>query len=345
MRAVVLSYSHHGRGLAAAARELGHEIVGAMDAEETPRAELAEAFDCPGYADAGTCLDAVRPDVALVSGKHTEIPAHLQACVDRRIPYIVDKPFADCAARLRPIAEASERHGVFSACTLPNRKSHLVPLVKEMMADGRLGELVLFGSRLNNGPPSRYDTSHSYWHNDPAISGGGSWAIEAAHGIDTFLDVVGNVAVQAVGGVMSNAMFGRPFEDWGMGVLRTLGGVTGVIEAGYTYPAGTYGGDHFFRFVGTNAMVFERYDRQHRPVIEVHTSAGVEFIPDNTNRERFPAIIDDAFRALAAEESFVPDIGQAVRILEAQDAVYAFARANPAANGPHPMAPAPAPST
>ena len=209
-----------------------------------------------------------------------------------------------------------------------------------MLADGRLGDLVLFGSRLNNGPPSRYDPTPSYWHNDPSVSGGGSWAVEAAHGIDTFLDVLGDVEVEVVGAVMSNAMYGRAFEDWGMGVLRTPAGTTGVIEAGYTYPSGTHAGDHFFRFVGTNAMVFERYDRQHQPIIEIHTTSGIEFIPDNGNGERFSEIIEDALNALRLGTPFEPSIHQAVRILEIQDAVYARARANPAANGPHQMAPA-----
>ena len=139
MRAVILSFSHHGRGLGARVRDLGHEIVGAMDAEPTPRADLAREFGCAEYADAGDCLDTAQPDVALVSGKHVEIPEHIAACVDRRIPYLVDKPFADCAVRLRSVAEATVRHGVFSACTLPNRKSRVVPLVKEMLTDGRMG--------------------------------------------------------------------------------------------------------------------------------------------------------------------------------------------------------------
>ena len=340
MRTVILSFSHHGRSLAQQARALGHEIVGVMDAETSPRDALTKEFDCPGVSDVATCLDTAQPDVALVSGKHIEIPSHLATCVERRIPYLVDKPFADCASRLRPVAEATLRHNVFSACTLPNRKSRLVPLVKTMLADGRLGDLVLFGSRLNNGPPSRYDPTPSYWHNDPSVSGGGSWAVEAAHGIDTFLDVLGDVEVEVVGAVMSNAMYGRAFEDWGMGVLRTPAGTTGVIEAGYTYPSGTHAGDHFFRFVGTNAMVFERYDRQHQPIIEIHTTSGIEFIPDNGNGERFSEIIEDALNALRLGTPFEPSIHQAVRILEIQDAVYARARANPAANGPHQMAPA-----
>src|SRR5687768_3355458 len=113
MRLALLSYSHHGRGMARVARELGHEIVGVMDAEEAPRQQLEAEFQCPAYEYAGECLDARRPDAVLVAGKHTEMPEHVQACVARRLPFLLDKPFADCADRLRPAAEACIKHDVF----------------------------------------------------------------------------------------------------------------------------------------------------------------------------------------------------------------------------------------
>ena len=89
MKLAVLSYSHHGRSMARTAYGLGHEIVGVMDAEADPRQQLADDFQCPGFETPAACLDASKPDAALVTGKHTEMPAHVQACVDRRIPYLL----------------------------------------------------------------------------------------------------------------------------------------------------------------------------------------------------------------------------------------------------------------
>ena len=78
----------------------------------------------------------------------------VRACAERDLPFLLDKPFADCAARLRPAAELCTERGVFSALTLPNRGTELVDLVQQMIDDGSLGDLVLYNSRLNNGPPS-----------------------------------------------------------------------------------------------------------------------------------------------------------------------------------------------
>ena len=337
MKLAVLSYSHHGRSMARTAHELGHEIAGVMDADPAPRQQLMDDFQCPGFATTAECLDTSQPDAALVAGKHIEMPAHVQACVDRRIPYLLDKPFADCADRLRPAAEASEKHGVFSALVLPNRASRIVGVVQGMIADGSLGELVLYSSRLNNGPPSRYDPTPSFWHNDPSISGGGCWAVEAAHGIDTFLQFVGARKITVVGAVMSNAMYSRRVEDSGVGVLRTEDGITGIVECGYTYPSGKRGGDHFFRFVGTKASVFEQYGRNGEPLIEVHTTEGVQFSEDISHGARIQGIMGGAFDAIGDGNTFTPRVVDAVRILEIQDAVYAYARRGVPTHGPHPM--------
>lgn len=337
MKLSLLSYSHHGRSMARTAQALGHEIVGVMDAEHSPREQLAYDFQTSAFDSPGACLDACKPDAALVAGKHTEMPSHVKACVDRSIPYLLDKPFADCADRLRPVAELSEKHSVFSALVLPNRTSRIVSIVTDMLADGSMGDLVLYNSRLNNGPPSRYDPTPSYWHNDPSISGGGCWAVEAAHGIDTFLQFVGDQEISVVGGVMSNSMYSRGVEESGIGVLRTANGITGIIESGYTYPSGKRGGDHFFRFIGTNASVFEQYGKNGEPLIEIHTTKGVEFSEDISHGERMRQIMAKALDAIRDGEEFKPSVNDAVRILEIQDAVYAHAREDAITNGPHPM--------
>ena len=342
MRIAILSYSHHGRGIGGVVRDLGHEIAGVMDPEGGPRRQLAEYFDCVGYATAGACLDAVQPDAALVAGKHVEMPDHIMACVERRIPYLLDKPFADCADRLRPVAEASHKHDVFSALTLPNRQSRIVATIEELIARDELGEISLYGSRLNNGPPSRYDPTPSYWHNDPGISGGGCWATEASHGIDTFLQFAGPGQVTVVGAVLSNALHQREVEDIAIGLLRGENGITGVVESGYCYPAGVRGGDHFFRFVGTRASVFALYGQQGEPLIEVHTAEGVAIREELSHGERMQRVVAAALEALEKRADFAADIWQAVRILEVQDAVFEFARAHHHAAGPYPLGAPPA---
>ena len=344
MRLALLSFSHHGRSMAQTAQNLGHEIVGVMDAEEQPRQRLVDDFQCTGFDSAESCLDAIKPDAALVAGKHVEMPSHIGACVDRRVPYLLDKPFADCAARLRPVAEASDKHGVFSALTLPNRASQIVKVVQEMVEDGSLGDLVLYNSRLNNGPPSRYDPTPSSWHNDPQISGGGCWGVEAAHGIDTFLQFVGDQKITVVGAVMSNAMHRRCVEDIAMGILRADDGVTGIVESGYCYPSGVRAGDHFLPICWNEGIGVPTVQHTVARRSLKFTPPKVLRLPKNISRGGNQGVMGEAFSALSEGRTFEPNILTAVRVLEVQDAVYDFARKSTMTNGPHAMgAPAPRP--
>ena len=151
------------------------------------------------------------------------------------------------------------------------------------------------------------------------------------------LQFVGDEQITVVGAVMSNAMYSRGVEDSGVGVLRTESGITGIIESGYNYPSGTRGGDHFFRFIGTKASVFEQYGRNGEPLIEVHTTGGVQFSEDISHGARMQEIMRKAFDAIRDGDTFEPTVAEAVRILEIQDAVYALARQSVTTHGPHPM--------
>lgn len=338
MRAVISSYSHHGANLGRAAESLGHVIVGAFDPSEEARERLGREFHCPVYSDLDVCLTAVRPDVALVAGRHVEMPGSVHCCVNRRTPYLIDKPFADGAARLRPAAEESVRQGVFSALILPNRKKRFTAVVKRMLADGTLGTLTLFASRLNNGPPSRYDDTPSAWHNDPAVSGGGCWVVEAAHGIDLLREFVGASRLHVVGAVLSNMLHGRLIEDSAMALFRSETGVTGVIETGYTYPSGLHHDDHQLRAVGSKATVLWRNAASGPGWVEIHTTTGIERLEEVANATLFRDMVADARDALVTGVRPAATIATALQILEIQDAVVDLARRDNLTNGPNPMA-------
>lgn len=335
MRIVIISYSHHGESIGRECVSLGHEIVGVADQEIKVLEELKEKFNCPAYNDVQKCLDKSKPDIAVVCGKHVLIPTYLQACIDRRISFLVDKPFADSASRLRPVAEAAIEHGIPHALTLPNRGSRLVDKISDMIEKDQLGELILYSSRLNNGSPSRYDSTPSYWLNKPLDSGGGSWIVESSHGVDTFLQFSGTGPVTVVGAALSNLFYEREVEDTAVGMIRSNSGVLGIIESGFNYPSGARAGDHFFRFIGTKSSVFERYSKEGIPLIEIHTNSGVEIITDVSHGERMKRVIREGLDTIKAGKIGTPDIMHAVRILEVQDEVYKFARQGKGRVGPH----------
>ena len=346
MRTVILSFSHHGNGMGRRARELGHEVVGAFDHGEAERAKMAESYGCPVFDNPIECLEATRPDVALVSGRHTLAPSYLQACLDVGVPYLFDKPWADCANRMRPAAEASEAANHWGTPTLPNEEMNVNDVLRKVRADGTFGELVHFYCRLSTATPARYDDTPSAWHNDPSISGGGCWAIECQHGIGTLLDFAGDQPIAAVAGVLSNATHKRPFEDYAAGLFRIGDGATALIEATYHAPLGDNAtGDYVIRAIGTKATVVSHYGSDYEPEVQIHRGEGSTRVDEVPRSDLFGINIQRNLDALAAGNPPPSPIGKAVRILELQDAVYDLARSSAATNGPHPMAdPAPRPT-
>lgn len=87
MKLVVLSYSHHGRGMARTAHGLGHDIVGVMDGDAGPRQQLAEEFQCRGFESAGACLDACLPDAVRILEIQDAVYAHARQGVMTHGPH------------------------------------------------------------------------------------------------------------------------------------------------------------------------------------------------------------------------------------------------------------------
>ena len=80
--------------------------------------------------------------------------------------------------------------------------------------------------------------------------------------------------------------------------------------------------------------MFERYGDHGEPLIEVHTSDGVAIAPDIGHGERMRRVVERGLEAIADGRIGVPDVMQAVRVLEVQDAVYEHARSTAVASGP-----------
>ena len=93
----------------------------------------------------------------------------------------------------------------------------------------------------------------------------------------------------------------------------------------------------YFRTHVTKASVFEQYGKSGEPLIEVHTTEGVQISEDIPRDARIQGVMGNAFDAIRQGDTFEPSVTVAVRILEIQDAVYAHARQNVTTHGPHPM--------
>lgn len=327
MRTVVAGVSHwHAKRHMEGFRAGGAEIVGVEDAEPAIAAAVAAEQGCRAYQSVEQMLDEGRPEFALVLGEPTRMLLAARAVVERRVPFMAEKPIALRSADVFAVADAVERAGLFAAVAFVNRGLSLWRVQREMAADGRMGNISHLATRGINGPPRRYADWNSGWMLDPARAGGGALHNLGIHGFDGFLHLTGADpdAVDVLGVTLSSRAHGEPIEDYGVALLRAPDGTVGTIEAGYTYPVlasgMTRGGDGLWRIASAAAYLVDADGT----LTVTFPDGREETQPSRASYEAFCLDVLDRVRSGRPPAATVRDCARAVRLIER---VYASARA------------------
>jgi predicted dehydrogenase len=200
-----------------------------------PAAELAGIADVapeagPFAAGLGTrCFDSfvhlleqTAPDGAIVALPNA---LHLEAglaCIERRVPVLVEKPIADTVEAAMQLVRAGESAGVPVLVGHHRRHSPDIREAHRAIARGDLGALVAIGGMcLVRKHETYYDVR---WRRE---RGGGPLLINAIHDIDCFRHLCGEIErVQAIG---SSAARGFEVEDTVAVSMRFENGALGTF--------------------------------------------------------------------------------------------------------------------
>lgn len=192
-------------------------------AELAPGArELADALGTTLHDDYVAMLDAVAPDAAIVALPNAlHVEAGL-ACIERRIPVLVEKPIADRVPDAMRLVRAGEGAGVPVLVGHHRRHSPDIRAAHAAIRRGDLGPLVaVSGHCVIRKHDSYFDAG---WRRRP---GGGPLLINAIHDIDCLRHLCGEIeAVQAFG---SSAARGFEVEDTVAVALRFANGALGTF--------------------------------------------------------------------------------------------------------------------
>ncbi len=142
-------------------------------------------------------------------------------------PIIVEKPMALRLEDADRMIEACDAHGAKLFVVHQNRYNLPIVKVREALAQGRFGRLVLGTVRLRWTRDQAYYDSESWrgtWAHD-----GGVFMNQAAHHIDMLTWFMGNV--EAVRSMASTRLVNIEAEDTGVAVVRFNSGALGVLEA------------------------------------------------------------------------------------------------------------------
>ena len=214
---------------ARAARETEGVRIVAVHGHNREKAErLAALYGGTVYADLDSFL-AHRPlDVVLVGSPSGLHAAHGIAAARRGLHVLVEKPIDISTERADALIRECERAGVKLGVFFQDRAAPDVRRLKEFVAAGVLGRLLLVSGRLRwYRPPEYYRDSR--WRGTWALDGGGALMNQGVHTLDLLLWLLGEV--RSVYAKAVTALHEIEVEDTVVATLEFDGGAVGTLEA------------------------------------------------------------------------------------------------------------------
>lgn len=183
---------------------------------------FAADLGVPWHADYRQLLDAINVDAAIVATPNATHLSVGRACIERRLPLLIEKPIAATLDDGQTLCEEAEAAGVPLLVAHHRRHNPIQRRARELIAQGAVGRPVCASVMATWLKPDAYfDLA---WRREP---GGGPVLINLIHDIDQLRFMLGEVAeVQAM---TSSAVRGFAVEDSAAVVLRFANGALGTL--------------------------------------------------------------------------------------------------------------------
>lgn len=309
-----------------------HAHLVAVCREDSSRAAQAEAeFGVP----CDTSLDALlaRPELNAVcictpSGLHAQ-QAIAAAQAGKHV--LVEKPLALNLADADAMLAACDTVGVLLAVALQRRTDPQFMSVREAIAAGELGRMVLGNVSIPYVRPQSYYDSAA-WRGTWALDGGGALMNQGVHLVDLLLWFMGDLQqVQAAYTTLDHQI---EVEDCVTAALRFQNGALGSIVAttaaapGFPHRVEVYGTLGGVQIEGERIMRWEGGGSQRHTSVQDHTptAAGAGAKPTGISTVGHTRIMQDFVEAIrTGRKPFIPG-EEGRRSLQAVLDIYAAAR-------------------
>jgi predicted dehydrogenase len=141
---------NYGHGLDVVWKEIDNvEIVAVADEDDKGRADAAKRLGAKNaYADYRAMLDKERPHIVSVADRWLDQHKDMVlACADAGASVFLEKPMARDLEEADAMVKACETHHVKLAVAFQTRYSPRLKVVRELIADGKLGDLLELRAR------------------------------------------------------------------------------------------------------------------------------------------------------------------------------------------------------
>jgi len=220
------------RAHVAAYRQAGAPIALMFDVNRAAAEALAKEV---GAQVADSVAAMAQPGAVDAVSICTPPAFHLEHClpfVRARIPVLCEKPLETSVPRARRLAAAVAKHRSLFMTAYCHRFHPPILAAKKLIASGTLGRPLFFRNMF----AGKFVLRGNH-RADPQLSGGGCVADNAAHAVDIFRFLLGDVA--AVQAQVANLAQKEKVEDFGLLFLQGKKGALGEIACCYSTPVAT----------------------------------------------------------------------------------------------------------
>ena len=300
------------------------ELVGISALDLDRASALANAAGCPAFLDHRELL-ALMPDAVVICTPHPSHPVLTIDALEAGAHVLVEKPLAPQVREADEMIDAAERAGRLLGVCFQQRFRSVIASARELIASGRLGELVRVSivDPLYR-PNSYYGTAT--WRGTWEGEGGGVLMNQASHTLDLLCHLAGPPA--AVWGLSRRRSQPMEAEDTATAILEYGNGAVGTLAVSTTEPGvqriELVGDGGRIEIIG-ESLAFERFE----PALSEHMSIAKGMFEQ-------PAIVSESVALPAGRGDHVDvhhDFAAAIRTgtiprVPARDALWSLELAN-----------------
>ena len=205
------------------------KIEAVCDQSSTMLKVLSKYVDVKTYTDYSKMLDEIQLDCVIIStpgDSHAEI---IKNCIQKGIHIFVEKPFTMTSAEGREIINLMEGKPIINQVGYVNRFNEVFVAVKQMVADGAIGDVVNFSSDMY--AATTLKDSKSSWRGKKK-SGGGCMFEMASHCIDLVVYLF-DKPDKVIGSIMQS-IYSSEVEDLVSASFLYSNGCTGNIYVNWS---------------------------------------------------------------------------------------------------------------
>ena len=260
---------------------------------------LAAKFGGKAYSDLNTFLTHEAMDAVIIgspSGLHAQEGIQ---CARRGLHILVEKPIDVTVEKADALISECDRANVKLAVCYQDRFSADGVRLKELIASGELGKLILASAHVKWYRPPEYYSS-SRWRGKLALDGGGALMNQGIHTVDLMLWLLGDV--KRVHAQARTALHNIESEDTLVSIVEYGNGALGTLEATTSvYP----GYDRRIEITGSEGTIVFEHDRIIKADLRTALLGGLQTQVQDTNRSSSSPIVSDVSGHKRIVEDFV----------------------------------------